>query len=317
MVPVKKNTASGAALLALVVFLLLGGIMLLGHFGFLTEKRLGLDENPYLAAVVLQLLIYAVPALFYCRIRGSAFRARLRLSFAGPGQILFLLYAAVFLICGSALASVGMYSLFPNAFAVGGAETYTAFARTAGIFDGLYLVLAFAVLPAVTEEFLFRGILLAAYENLGVSCAVLVTSMTFAMSHFSFARFPVYLFGGLVLCAVTYTTRSLPAAMLVHACHNAFVLFLEKYILHIAEKQSVSMVLFLMIAGFLTLTAGLLMSHEAANLYAGYADRNLPADYLTKKRPLFPTLAQSLFSPLYLTMVVIYVTATVVVTTGG
>ena len=59
------------------------------------------------------------------------------------------------------------------------------------------------------------------------------------------------------------------------------------------------------------------MSHEAANLYAGYADRNLPADYLTKKRPLFPILAQSLFSPLYLTMVVIYVTATVVVTTGG
>ena len=62
-----------------------------------------------------------------------------------------------------------MYSLFPNAFAAGGAETYTAFARNAGIFDGLYLVLAFAVLPAVTEEFLFRGILLAAYENLGVS----------------------------------------------------------------------------------------------------------------------------------------------------
>ena len=62
MVPVKKNTTAGAALLALVVFLLLGGIMLLGHFGFLTDKRLGLDENPYLAVVVLQLLIYAVPA---------------------------------------------------------------------------------------------------------------------------------------------------------------------------------------------------------------------------------------------------------------
>ena len=72
------------------------------------------------------------------------------------------------------------------------------------------------------------------------------------------------------------------------------------------------MVLFLMIAGFLTLTAGVLMSHEAANLYAGYAERNLPSAYLTKKRPLFPTLAQSLFSPLYLTIVVLYVTATIV-----
>lgn len=313
----KKNTTTGAALLALVVFLLLGGIMLLGHFGLLTDKRLGLDENPYLAVVVLQLSIYAVPALFYCRLRGAAFRDSLRLSFAGPGQLLFLLYAAIFLIGGSALLSVGMYSLFPNAFTVGGAESYTAFARNAGIFDGLYLVLAFAVLPAVTEEFLFRGILLASYESLGVPCAVIVTSTTFAMSHFSFARFPVYFFGGLVLCAVTYASRSLPAAMVVHGCHNAFVLFLEKYVLHIAEKQSVSMLLFLIIAGFLTLTSGLLMSHEAANLYAGYAERNLPSAYLTKKRPFFPTLAQSLFSPLYLTIVVIFVTATVVVTTVG
>lgn len=308
----KKNTVTGGALLALVVFLLLSGILLLGHFGLLTDKRLGLDENPYLAVVVLQLLIYAVPALFYCRIRGAAFRDSLRLSFTGPGQLLFILYAAVFLIAGSALASVGMYSLFPDAYAAGGVETYTAFARNAGIFDGLYLVLAFAILPAVTEEFLFRGILLVSYESLGVPCAVIVTSTTFAMSHFSFARFPVYFFGGLVLCAVTYATRSLPVAMLVHGCHNAFVLFLEKYVLHIAEKQSVSMVLFLMIAGFLTLTAGVLMSHEAANLYAGYAERNLPSAYLTKKRPLFPTLAQSLFSPLYLTIVVLYVTATIV-----
>lgn len=316
MVPVKKNTLAGASVLTLVIFLLLSGIMLLGHFGFLTDKRLGLDENPYLAVVVLQLLIYAVPALFYCRIRGAVFRARLRLSFAGPGQLLFLLYAAVFLICGSALLSMGMYSWFPHAFVQGSAESYTAFARNAGIFDGLYLVLAFTVLPAVTEEFLFRGILLAVYEKLGVTCAVLVTSITFAMSHFNFARFPVYFFGGLVLCAVTYATRSLPAAMLVHGCNNAFVLFLEKYVLHIAEKQSVSMLLFVMIAGFLTLTAGVLMSHEAANLYAGYAERNLPVDYLTKKRPLFPTLAQSLFSPLYLTIVVIYVTATVIVNSG-
>ena len=153
----KKNTITGGALLALVVFLLLSGILLLGHFGLLTDKRLGLDENPYLAVVVLQLLIYAVPALFYCRIRGAAFRDSLRLSFTGPGQLLFILYAAVFLIAGSALASVGMYSLFPGAYAAGGVETYTAFARNAGIFDGLYLVLAFAILPAVTEEFLRRG----------------------------------------------------------------------------------------------------------------------------------------------------------------
>ena len=223
----KSKDTVFAPILLVCVFLLLGSGSWLLSTGSLGEKQLGLAENPYLAAVVLQLLVYALPSLFYCRIRGSEFRDRLRLKLPSFSHCLFLLYAAVLLIGGSALISVGMYTLFPESFAVGSADTYTAFARNAGIFDGLYLVLAFAVLPAVTEEFLFRGIMAASYERLGVSMAVFVSALTFAMSHFSFSRFPVYFFSGLILSVVVYATRSLPAAVLVHGLNNIFVLFLK------------------------------------------------------------------------------------------
>lgn len=285
---------------------------LLYFVGFLPADRLGMDENPYLAVVVLELVIYALPALFYCRLRGADFGARLRLRLPKPGHILYLLYAAIFLIGGSALISIGMYTLFPESFAAGSSEMYTNFARNAGIFDGLYLVMAFAILPAVTEELLFRGIVVGSYETMGVTTAVIVSSLAFAMSHFSFVRFPVYFFSGLVLAGVMYATRSLFASVVIHALNNAFVLFLEKFLLHIADKRSISMVLFLIIVGFFTLVSAVLMFMEAGNLYAGYAGENLSSEYVVRRKGgTLPALAQSVFSPAFLAVVVLFVAAVI------
>jgi len=302
---VKSRETLWTPLLLVFVFALLYFI------GFVPADRLGMEENPYLAIVVLELLIYAVPSLFYCRLRGSEFSAGLRLRLPGMNHLLYLLYAAVFLIGGGALISIGMYTLFPESFAAGSSEMYTDFARNAGIFDGLYLVLAFAILPAVTEELLFRGIAIASYEKMGVSTAVILSSLAFAMSHFSFVRFPVYLFSGLVLAGALYTTRSLAGPMIIHGLNNAFVLFGEKYLLHIAEKRSISIILFLIIVGFITLVAALLMCVEAGNLYAGYARENVPSEYAVRRRGgNGPAFAQSLFSPGFLALVVLFVAAT-------
>ena len=75
---------------------------LLYFVGFLPADRLGMDENPYLAVVVLELMIYAVPALFYCRLRGADFGARLRLRLPKPGHSLYLLYAFSWTITAAA-----------------------------------------------------------------------------------------------------------------------------------------------------------------------------------------------------------------------
>ena len=311
----KNKDSAFAPILLVCVFILLGSGSWLLSSGAVGEKQLGLSENPYLAAVVLQLLIYALPALFYCRIRGSEFRYKLRLKLPPFSQCLFILYAAVLLIGSSALISVGMYTLSPESFAAGSVDTYTAFARNAGVFDGLYLVLAFAVLPAVTEEFLFRGIMAASYEKFGVSLAVVVSALTLAMSHFSFSRFPVYFVSGLILALVMYATRSLPAAMLVHGLNNIFVLFLESYVLHIADKQSISMILFIIIVSFFTLLAAVLLCFEAGNIYSGYAKQNVPSTHAVKRKGgLFKALAESVFAPGFLVAVVLFVLITVFIT---
>ncbi len=278
--------------------------------GFIPAERLGMDENPYLSVLVLELLIYALPSAFFYILCGKQLKGKLRFRLPSPGQTLYLLYTAVFLIGGSALLSVGMYTLFPESYLAGGDGAFTDFARNQGIFDGLYMVMVFAILPAITEEMLFRGIVAVSYERRGVTVAVVISSLSFAMSHFSFVRFPVYFFAGLVLAGVLYATRSLPAAMLIHSLNNAFVLFLEDFVMHVAQKRSISMVLFLIIVGFFTLVAALLMFVEAGNIYAGYARDNVPSPHAVKQKGgRLAALLQSVFAPSYLVVVVLFVAA--------
>ena len=280
---------------------------------FLSEDSLGLNDNPYLAVVVIQLLTYAVPSLFYTRLRGKDFTQSLRMRPFSPSVLLYIWHTAVFMLCGVVLISIAMYSYFPDAFSVNSASQYAAFAMNGRFFDGLYLVIAFAVLPAITEEYLFRGIIAAEYERYGVGVAIAMSSLVFAMSHFSLARFPVYLFSGIVLALCMYATKSLLASAVIHTLNNAFVLLSEKYVLHIADRQNVSFVLFIIIIGAVAVVSGMLMCYEAQGIYRSYAENNAPSDYVPREKTNpFMRIAEAFFTPTFLIVVIIFVVASMV-----
>ncbi|MBP3379074.1 MAG: CPBP family intramembrane metalloprotease [Clostridia bacterium] len=275
---------------------------------FMPSGALGIDENPYLAVVIIQLLTYAIPSLFYCRIRGKEFTPRLRLRLFKPARLLYLFYATVFMVAGVALLSVLCYTVSPAAFSSAGAVSNAAFAMNGGFTSGAYIIVAFAILPAITEEFLFRGIVVGEYEQNGAIIASVMSAIMFAMAHFSLVRLPIYLFSGLVLAAVTYATRSVVASMIVHAINNAVVLMTERYVLHIVDKQNVSLVLFLVILGLVIMLFGMLMCFEAHSIYRVYAETNAPSDYaMRKKQSGISRVAQSFFSPTFLIIVIIYI----------
>ena len=277
---------------------------------FIPKDALGIDDNPYLAAVAIQLLTYALPALFYCRLRGRDFTGKLRLRFFSPSQLLYLFYTFGFLVCGSFIISIFMYNMSPEAFAASSVTQSAAFAMNNRFFDTVYIVIVFAVLPAVTEEFLFRGIVIGEYENRGVTLAVIVSSLMFARSHFSLERFPVYLFAGIVLACIMYATRSTLASIIVHAAHNVVVLLCEKYVLRVVDKQNASLVLLLIIIGAVMLLFGMLSAYEAQGIYRKYADDNVPSEYAAvKKHNIFSRVAEVFFSPAFLVLVIMFVVA--------
>ncbi len=91
--------------------------------------------------------------------------------------------------------------------------------------DRAMLILMFCVLPAVTEEIGFRG-LVQHWLQVAIKPwhAIFVASALFAAVHFSLLSFP-YLFGvGVLLGWVKYRTGSLYPSMLIHFVHNLIVI---------------------------------------------------------------------------------------------
>lgn len=267
-----------------------------------------MNDNPYLTVVVAQLIIYGVPALFYSRIRGRELTLRLRLP--KMSHILYILYAIVFLVTSVVLVSMLMYKLSPLEFEVQSVTEQAAFAMNGGVFDVLYLIVAFAVLPAVTEELLFRGIVIGEYQNKGVVIAVVISSMMFAMSHFSWVYFPVYFVSGLILGSAAFTTRSIIATMIIHTANNAAVLLSEKYIIYISDRQNISSELFVIIAVLIAVISATLMCYEAHHIYRAYSDANIEPEYSFKNKNLIGRIGEVFFSPTFLLLVIIFAVVT-------
>ncbi len=93
--------------------------------------------------------------------------------------------------------------------------------------DFIKLLLVVALLPAVGEELLFRGVLMrfAAKRFKGMWMPVLISAVMFALVHTSFFNFTSILIAGSVLGIIYYRTGSLVMSMLGHFTSNAIQVF--------------------------------------------------------------------------------------------
>lgn len=93
--------------------------------------------------------------------------------------------------------------------------------------DPVAMVLYFTVVSVcapIWEEVVFRGFLLPSLTKyMPVWCSILVSSMAFALAHFSVQRMLPLVFLGVVLGAVFARSRNLLTSMLLHSLWNAFV----------------------------------------------------------------------------------------------
>ena len=87
-------------------------------------------------------------------------------------------------------------------------------------------LLALAVLPAVLEEALFRGIVLQTLLDSGSRFgAWLLTTLSFSLLHGNLAALPAHLLFGGALTLAEMRTGNLLVPMVMHAVYNASALF--------------------------------------------------------------------------------------------
>lgn len=274
----KLKNIHGAPLLLTIISVLLLAVQ------FADVSFLSVDGNAYLTVAVLEVIVFAIPSIFYARLRGKKYLSHMRLTFVKAVDIPIMIYALGFMIFGGATLNYYLYKLIPGLYAASSTGAVTAGGLDSGFGTGLYAVISVAVLPAVTEEFLFRGIVLTEYERNGVLPAVILSSFTFSLIHFSFARLPVYFFYGVILALALYATRSLFATVIIHMANNVLVMLLEKYIYRAALRQGGGSVLFIFICTAAALVFAVLFFASSQRSYEDMAYRNLPSDYTKKKK---------------------------------
>ena len=244
-------------------------------------------ENEYYSVVILQLMIFLLPGAIWCRFSGENYIKGLRLRLPKANSILLIVSSALLMISGGLLISMllgGLDSLSQNF------SLYDTFiSKTDGSLpSNLYLLAAYALIPAICEEFIFRGILCYEYENGGVFRAVVFSSVFFAMLHFNPVNILVYLFSGAVLAMVLYGSRSLIGAMLAHVLYNVFGLFGQPY-MNTLYRITGSSNFFLFLVAFFFLLSGALFCHEAARLYKKYLYDGASSSY---RKPVLSSPAQ-------------------------
>ena len=236
---------------------------------------LDMDVNAYLlTSGAIQLGTYLLPLLLYGLLFGGISPRRMRLSLPTATSVPSQLLLAVILLGGSAIITMlsqrlGITQPVESSVADSGAPT-------------VLVLLVFAVLPAICEELVFRGVIMSAFEPCGTTPAIIGTSLLFAFAHMRFENLPLYFFSSVVLCFTTYISRSLFAVMAVHAFYNIASLYLGGYLSGIAAHlESFSLLFIVMLFALWVLV--LIALSEGERVYRIYAERNLNSGYTPKK----------------------------------
>ena len=306
----RKTFSLEPSYLVLAVFLIL-------LFSRGVIRALGGDVNEYVVVTVLQIMTFALPAAIWGRLRsmpkfatGGGYFSKFRINPPKLSNIPVTLSAMFALISGTLLLSIG----FSGGSSLSGSfSLYDIFVSK---YDGtwlgaLWLILAYAVLPAVCEEFLFRGILAVEYEKYGVLCAAVTTSIWFAFIHFSLVKLPIYLFAGLVLALLLYATRSLVATVAAHFVFNLFGIFGQQYITDFYITSGTAGVAALILFTLLV-ASGALFCLFASRLYRKYARDGEKNEKLFDKAAFWSGLRAIFTDPVATIDALVYVAAAVV-----
>ena len=95
---------------------------------------------------------------------------------------------------------------------------------TANFWMWLLAVLVLAILPAVVEEIVFRGLLLKLFLRVGVVFAVIASSIIFAIYHLNWAQLVYQFIFGIILASIVVRTKRLWYAMILHFINNFIVI---------------------------------------------------------------------------------------------
>lgn len=91
----------------------------------------------------------------------------------------------------------------------------------------IYTIVAAAVLPALVEEFAFRGVILGSLRKFGDMPAIVFSATIFALFHGNFVQIPFAFLVGIALGLTVVITNSIWPAIIAHFLNNSYAVIVN------------------------------------------------------------------------------------------
>ncbi|MBQ7364035.1 MAG: CPBP family intramembrane metalloprotease [Clostridia bacterium] len=295
----------------LVPIFLLAVYLLLLLTNLVPEDSVDTTAKLFLSLVVLELIVFALPSFFYTKLRGDALTKLLPLRGFSPHMIPFLLATAC-LILTFGLCANGIFYFLGI-----GKEGYTALGSyilsdISSETNPLYAMFAYGAIPAICEEFFFRGIVYHEYKPYSTLTATLFSAFTYAMCYFDLSGFPFYFLSGLLLAYTVRITGSLLAPIAVRfAVSLASVYIMPTLWRLLTQPLGVLFAIFVSVAMCMISLFFFLKATETRYRHMAYDPAYATDTPYPKKEARYHTL-KAFTSPLFLTSLAIFLTAAIV-----
>lgn len=224
-----QNRISGAAITAPI--LVFSVMVLLWAGEFYVKRASAAGENVFLSLCIVQAIAFFAPTLLYYQLKHRRLSSAILVSPMRISHGVFIVFASLLFFSGQILIRGAMFKYL-------GVSAQSAATLTLEGVPQAQPILALCVIPALCEEFFFRGIILSEYRSLGLAKAVILSSVFFAFSHFSFSGFLIYLYAGLILSLITMVCRSVFPAMILHFVNNFVDLYAGKFLENFAAGEN-------------------------------------------------------------------------------
>lgn len=188
--------------------------------GFSVNDAIDFVNNPIIQQILqitLSILMFTVPFAISAKVSGRRISDTVSLSKPEKGTVFpcFLLGISVCFFSSVATAYAGaIFESFGIKYSVDFGENPT------GIFGVSLVIISTCIVPALVEEFAFRGIVMGILLPFGKSFAVFSSAVLFGVMHGNFEQIPFAVLVGIILGFIRVKTGSLWIGIAVHFINN-------------------------------------------------------------------------------------------------
>ncbi len=192
---------------------------------------------PYYASIIISQLLLLLPAgIYIAKFKINVYRC-IPYRKIQPLDILLSLAVGYLLVPITLILNFITTLIFKN-YATGSISELT-------LYPFFVQVLLIAVIPALTEEFIFRGLFYHSYRRNGIVGAAIFSAIVFGVAHFNVNQFCYATVMGVVFAYLVEATGSMWSSMLAHFAFNTYSITMTKIfqVFRIkAENVSISIV---------------------------------------------------------------------------